>query len=504
LEPERWHRVEKLLHAVLELDEKKRGEFLQQTCADDEGLRREVESLLKFGEDAESFMAAPALEAAIEALAKRYPGPLVPEDVDDRGLEGKTVTHYEVLEKLGGGGMGIVYKARDTKLGRFVALKFLPSELSRDHQAIGRFRREAYAASALNHPNICTIYDIDEYEGEPFIAMEFLAGQTLKRSIEDKPLPLERTLDLAIQVSRALEAAHAEDIIHRDIKPANVFISDDGTAKVLDFGLAKLVRHPTKAAATFSMPLNADLQDSVSSPGTVLGTLMYMSPEQVRGEELDTRTDLFSFGAVLYEMATGHKAFTGNTAGIIAEAILNREPLPAGHVNTQVPGRLEEIINKALEKDRNLRIQHASDLRAELQRLKRDIESGKRRELLSDSGTASGAASSTTRNRRRTVVGIALVFVVLAVAGYASYTLLKQSRTKAFQNFTVTQETDSGKVALAAISPDGKYLLSVLSDKGQEGLWLRNLPTSSETQVLSLSEAVYFDLMFSPDSNYIY
>ena len=276
MEAERWHRVEQLFQATLELEEKRRAEFLRQGCAGDEGLRREVESLLAFGKDAESFIERPALEAAAEALAMEH-HEAQHADASARRLEGKTVSHYRVLEKLGGGGMGIVYKARDMKLGRFVALKFLPSDLAHDHEAIERFRREAYAASGLNHRNICTIYDIDEYEGAPFIAMEFLSGRTLNHCIANNPLLLDSLLDLAIQISRALEAAHTQGIIHRDIKPANVFISNDGTAKILDFGVAKLVRGSTETAAASITAVSTALEDSVTSHGTVLGTLMYMS-----------------------------------------------------------------------------------------------------------------------------------------------------------------------------------------------------------------------------------
>jgi eukaryotic-like serine/threonine-protein kinase len=375
LKPERWSRVEQLLQAVLDLGERQRGEFLQQTCAEDEDLRREVESLLAFRNDVEKFMETPALEVAAEALASKNPPCQGLEETEERGLEGETVSHYEVLEKLGGGGMGVVYKARDTKLGRLVALKFLPSGLSHDHQAIERFRREAYAASALNHPNICTIYDIDEYHGEPFIAMEFLSGQTLKRYIADRPLPLDRILDLAIQISRGLEAAHRQGIIHRDIKPANVFLSDGGTAKILDFGLAKLVRGATETAVVAAIPLCVALQDSVSSPGALMGTLMYMSPEQLRGEELDPRTDLFSFSVLLYEMATAVPPFSGATANAIKDEILHRTPADAEQLNPRLPTELGRIIRKGLEKNRDQRYQNASELRTDLQRLKREAES---------------------------------------------------------------------------------------------------------------------------------
>jgi len=522
---ERWKQIDELFQTAVELKPDERAAFLDRVCPDDEVLRREVESLLASDEQGLSLVDAPAFEVAAGLLLSG----------DPELAAGRRLGHYKILAQLGAGGMGEVYLAQDARLGRKIALKLLPSEFTRDEERLRRFRQEARAVSALNHPNILTIHEIGEAEGRHYIATEFIDGETLRQRLSCSPMSLGEALDVAVQVASALAAAHRAGIVHRDIKPENVMLRRDRLVKVLDFGLAKLTEQPSSLLDTEAPTARKD-----TTPGLVMGTVKYMSPEQARGLAVDARSDIFSFGVVLYEMLTSRAPFEGETASDLIATILKEEPAPLAQHSPDVPEELQRIVRKSLRKDKEERYQTIQDLLTDLKGLKEGLEiesklrhsaqpAGSRYAVTANGAqglaqTADGLAVSTVgaqtapvlssaqyivseikRHKTGAMAAMVALFISTAVIGYAVYRFTaKPHLTTSSPNIKLTRLTTSGKASNAAVSPDGRYVAYATSDAGQQSLWVRQVPTTSNVQIVAPASTSYWGLTFSRDGNYLY
>jgi serine/threonine protein kinase len=497
MDAERLKKTEEIYHAALEVLPAERQAFLSKVCAEDEDLRREVESLLAVQRPANNIFDTPPESLAAEMFSQKAP---------PANLAGKAISHYQIIKLLGAGGMGEVYLGEDTKLRRKVALKILPPQFSTDHERKRRFEKEARAVSALNHPNIITIYEIEEAENLSFMATEFIDGQTLRQRLAEKPFSWQETVKIAIQIAGALESAHSVGIIHRDIKPANIMIRQDGIVKVLDFGLAKL-----------TAPDSGDFETrDHTAPNRVMGTINYMSPEQALGERIDARTDIFSFGVVLYEMLTGELPFTGASDAAIYNATINKTLPSVCQSNAEIPSALDQIVKHALKKDREARYQSVADLRADLKNLLRDSQTGSfdyastnrtARQTAPYNNTPSAITNdeSLSKSRKSAIWFIAPILILgLAVGVYWKYFYVRSSAVSNFQAIKLDVLTAHGLTKSVAISPDGKYIAYAKNEDGKHSLWLRQTASAGDTQIVPQGKAKYDFLRFSRDGNFLY